>query len=85
MLGMETATMNFCMACGGNLKADMVTHRDPSARMEYKIVENVPALICQNCDEYFLSNDVVDEIEQLTGQGQPIRQVVTAFYDFSLR
>lgn len=81
----DTTTMNFCMACGGHLKADVVTHRDPSARLEYKIVENVPALICQKCGEYFLSNDVVEQISELTEQGQPIRQVVTAFYDFELR
>lgn len=82
MNNIHSETLNFCPSCGGPIKAGEVTHRTPGSDSSYNIFENVPALVCQGCGEYFLSSDVIKALEHLFETSKPVKQVVTSFFNY---
>jgi len=82
MTNIHSDTLNFCPDCGGAIEAGEVTHRAPGNEGSYNIFENVPALVCQGCGEYFLSCDVVETLQRLFEKSEPVKQVVTSFFNY---
>jgi YgiT-type zinc finger domain-containing protein len=58
-----------CARCGGSLEVKTVTHRQPWGEELYEF-ENVPALVCAQCSEVWLSAEVARLIESVI-QRQP--------------
>ncbi len=82
MTALNSETLNFCPNCGGGVTPDQVTHRAHDAQGHYHIFDHVPALVCGRCGEYFLSQPTVERLESLVQRAQPVKTVVTAFYDY---
>src|SRR5437764_357292 len=53
-----------CIRCGGALEARTITHRQPWGTELYEF-ENVPALVCVQCDDVWMSAEVAQHIEQI--------------------
>lgn len=71
--------INKCSVCKGNLKYKKINF---SQELEGKVyvVSDVPALVCPQCGEQYLSPDTVDEIQKVIEQGEkgktkPVKQI----------
>lgn len=53
-----------CGICGGSLENKTVTHRQPWLEELFEF-EDVPALVCRQCDEVWLSAEVSQTIERV--------------------
>ena len=71
-----------CPICGGTLIDDTVTHEEHDAKGKFYVFVHVPALVCDACGEYILSDEVVEKLEQITETGTPVRKVETPVFDF---
>ena len=72
-----------CPVCGGNLVPGEVTHEEEHGSGVFYIFQNVPALVCEQCEEYLLSDDVVAKLERITETAEPVKRVETPIYDFA--
>jgi YgiT-type zinc finger domain-containing protein len=65
-----------CSRCGAQLQRQTVTDAQTIEGKVY-IVEDVPAWICQQCGEQYLSAETMQAIQDQLERGQPIgtRQV----------
>lgn len=51
---------------------------------KYYSVENIPALICQKCQEPLLTAETTEKIRiKLHGHNKPLRTVTTDVYDYA--
>lgn len=71
--------MNKCSVCKGNLKKQNITYTQELGGKVY-VVSDVPALVCSQCGETYLSPDTVDRIQEVIEKGEqkklkPIQQV----------
>jgi YgiT-type zinc finger domain-containing protein len=67
--------MNYhsCYYCKGKLKAETVT-RLQNFQGRWYLVENVPALVCQQCGEQYFTADAHDlVVDLISGQHEPVR------------
>lgn len=67
-----------CSVCGAKIINKEVTYTQEFKGRIY-VVSNVPALVCSQCGEQYLSPDTVDEIQNVIEQGEkgkfkPIKQ-----------
>ncbi|MEZ4670379.1 MAG: YgiT-type zinc finger protein [Anaerolineae bacterium] len=70
-----------CMFCGGHLEEKFVT-RLQEYQGHWYIVENVPALVCEQCGEQFFSPAAHDLVVKLiTGNAEPARLETIKVYD----
>jgi YgiT-type zinc finger domain-containing protein len=60
---------NHCAQCGGTLEYRIVTHQQPWGDELYEF-ENVPALVCRQCGEVWLTAEVSQRIDAII-QSQP--------------
>jgi YgiT-type zinc finger domain-containing protein len=58
-----------CSACGAGLKQQTITYTQTIDGNVY-IVEDVPALVCLQCGEIYLSPETVDAIQEQIEHGQ---------------
>lgn len=72
-----------CLVCGGTLVHTTVTHTESHDNDQFFIYQNVPALSCEECGEYLLSNRVVEKLEEMPLTATPIRVVNTPVFDFA--
>ncbi|MFQ5853446.1 MAG: type II toxin-antitoxin system MqsA family antitoxin [Candidatus Binatia bacterium] len=72
-----------CPICGGNLKEELITHEERDESGTLYIFENVPALVCEECGDYLLTDEVVKRLDQLIQKNEPVRTVETLVYDFT--
>ena len=76
-----------CPQCGGSFEAKTITHQQPWGDELYEF-ENVPALVCAQCGEVWLSAEVAQLIELVIKrhpQPQRYHQVpVFSLTEFSL-
>lgn len=63
-----------CALCGGSVREEVVSLTYPWAEGRSRIVENVPAGVCQACHERYLRPEVVRRIEEIL-RVPPTRQV----------
>ncbi len=67
--------MKTCYFCRGELKEDRIRHVH---RWGERIIvfDHVPAEVCQQCGEVYLSPEVLKIIDQLTLEGQEPEQII---------
>jgi YgiT-type zinc finger domain-containing protein len=53
-----------CNACGGTLKKDKVNLEDFEGGKVY-LIENVPALVCEECGEVWVPEESMQEFEEM--------------------
>lgn len=72
---------NVCPNCRGKLiKKNIRFVEEINGRII--VVENLPALVCEQCDEKFFTPDVLDYIIELTrGQHDAVRTETVPIYD----
>lgn len=71
--------MNKCSVCKAQLKEKKITYTQELEGKVY-VVSEVPALVCPQCGEQYLSPDTVDEIQKVIEQGEkgkvrPVKQI----------
>lgn len=72
-----------CPICNRNLIPGTVTHEERDAVGLFYVFEHVPALVCDECGEYILTDEVVEKLENITETGTPVRKVETSVFDFA--
>jgi YgiT-type zinc finger domain-containing protein len=60
-------TPTICALCSGSLNAETITHQQSWGEQLYEF-EHVPALVCQQCGEVWLSAEVGQRIEAFIKQ-----------------
>jgi HTH-type transcriptional regulator / antitoxin MqsA len=66
-------TPTICAQCGGKLEHKTITHQQPWGGELYEF-ENVPALVCRQCGEVYLTAQVSQLIDAVIQQNpQPKR------------
>lgn len=71
--------INKCSVCKAKLEEKKITYTQELERKVY-VVSDVPALVCSQCGEQYLSPDTVDEIQNVIEKGEqkklkPIQQI----------
>lgn len=71
--------MKKCSVCKSNLKHKKITYTQELKGKIY-VVSAVPALVCDQCGESYLSPDTVDRVQSVIEQGEkkkikPIEQL----------
>ena len=71
--------MKKCSVCQSNLKQKHITYTQELEGKVY-VVSDVPALVCLQCGEQYLSPDTVDRIQGVIEKGEqkklkPIQQI----------
>jgi YgiT-type zinc finger domain-containing protein len=56
-----------CPQCGGGFESQTITHQQPWGTELYEF-ESVPALVCNQCAEVWLSAEVAQQIEAVIKQ-----------------
>ena len=72
-----------CAVCGGRLRRTTITHEQKRGARIY-LIENVPAKVCQACGEVWIAGTTLKEMDRLILEGEPVREIATPVYDFSL-
>lgn len=68
---------NLCPLCGGRLEADMATIPFILDRDTVVVIKEVPAEICSNCHEPFVSGKITDEVSALLRQLKSLHSEVS--------
>lgn len=72
-----------CLYCKGHLSEQLVTRLQESQGKWY-IIENLPALVCEQCGEVFYTPQAHDHvIELVTGKAKPVRLETVVVMDAS--
>jgi YgiT-type zinc finger domain-containing protein len=79
----KSKNQNLCATCGGKLKDTTITHEERRGSQLY-LFQNVPAQVCEACGEIWIDEAVLQEIDQLIENGQPVRQQQTPVFDLAL-
>lgn len=71
--------INRCSVCKGNLIYKKITYTQELEGKVY-VVNDVPALVCSQCGEQYLSPETVDRIQKVIEKGEqkklkPIQQI----------
>lgn len=71
--------MKKCSVCKAKLEGKKITYTQELEGKVY-VVSDVPALVCTQCGEQYLSPDTVDEIQNVIEKGEqkklkPIQQI----------
>jgi YgiT-type zinc finger domain-containing protein len=73
-----------CSVCGATLKVQTITYTQTLGQNLF-VVEDVPAQVCPQCGETYLSPDTADALQEI-GQraaGKPTRTVEVPVYQFT--
>lgn len=73
-------TNKTCRSCKGALKPQLVT-RFENVNGRWLIIENVPALVCDQCGERYYTPDAHDLVVRIIHEGQPVRTETINVYD----
>jgi len=71
--------MKKCSVCEAQLKQRNITYTQELGGKVY-VVSDVPALVCSQCGEQYLSPDTVDKVQEVIEKGEqkklkPIQQI----------
>lgn len=70
-----------CRFCGGHLEPQLVTRLE-EADGRWKLIENVPALVCQQCGERYFTPQAHDRVVMLlSGEEKPVRTTEVEVFD----
>ena len=85
-LDAKIRTMNepsICAQCGGSLEPKTITHQQPRGAELFEF-ENVPALVCRQCGEEWLTSKVTQTIDAIIEQNpKPKRYHQVPVFSFS--
>lgn len=65
---MTDATAARCSVCRGNVRPESITYTQEMEGLVY-IIRDVPADVCSQCGERYLTPDTVDAIQELIEHG----------------
>ena len=68
---------SLCPLCGGHLEADVATIPLILDRDTVVVIKSVPAEICTNCHEPFVSGKITDEVSALLQQLKSLHSEVS--------
>ena len=72
-----------CYFCGGNIETRRVTAENWWGET-LALVENVPALVCRNCGEYYFEAETCKKLDHLRATPPPaLKTVQVPVYTFS--
>lgn len=76
---------NVCPVCGGN-KFESETSFTVDYKTGVVVVRNVPATVCSQCGEEWLSNEVTEKLEKIVNEAkkQKLEIYIKKFKDYSL-
>jgi YgiT-type zinc finger domain-containing protein len=66
-----------CPLCGGHLQADVATIPFILDRDTVVVIKGVPAEVCNNCHEPFVSGKIADHVSALLQQLKSLRSEVS--------
>ncbi len=71
--------MKKCSVCKGSLEQKKITYTQELEGKAY-VVSDVPALVCSQCGEQYLTPDTVDRVQEVIEKGEqkklkPIQQI----------
>lgn len=66
---MNKKLSNRCSVCGAQVKHQKITYTQEMGRKVY-VVSDVPAQVCSQCGEQYLTPDTVDAIQDVVEQGE---------------
>jgi HTH-type transcriptional regulator / antitoxin MqsA len=70
-----------CRFCGGHLESQLVTRLE-EADGRWMLIENVPALVCQQCGERYFTPQAHDRVVMLlSGEEKPVRTTEVEVFD----
>ena len=75
-------TNEFCFLCGGLLEQKPVTKIQTNKGELIGVIENVPALVCNQCGEKYFDGPLLEKIEQLFNKQQPNRNLSIPAFEF---
>ena len=78
----KSKNQNLCAVCNGHLRDTTITHEERRGNQLY-LFQNVPAQVCDACGEIWIEETVLQEIEQLIENGEPVRQISTPVFDLA--
>lgn len=73
--------MKKCSLCGTKIKTETITYTQEIAGKVY-LVEDVPAQVCQQCGETYLSPDTVDAIQDTITKGKAKETISVPVYHY---
>ena len=79
----KSKNQNLCAVCAGKLKSTTITHEERRGDQLY-LFQNVPAQVCEACGEIWVDELVLQEIDRLIENGQPVRKQETPVFDLAL-
>ena len=64
---MSMTESSLCARCGGSLERKTITHQQPWGEELYEF-ESVPALVCRQCGEVYLTAEVGQLIDRIIAE-----------------
>lgn len=71
-----------CAVCGGRLRPTSITHEE-RRRSRLYLFQHVPAQVCTVCEEVWIDEAILREVDRLLREGEPVRKLETPVYDFA--
>ena len=68
--------MKNCYQCKGNVE-ERITTLEQRWKGKLFIIEDVPAEVCTQCGEIYLSAPVLEKIDSLLEAGEPVEREIT--------
>ena len=68
---------SICPLCGGRLQVDVATIPFILSNNTVVVIKGVPAEVCRNCHEPFVSGQVTDQVSTLLHQLKSLRSEVS--------
>ena len=72
---------NHCSICGGKVEKKIITYTQTIGN-EIFVVTDVPAEVCVQCGEVYLSSDTVDALEKAAKSKKATRTLQVPVYPF---
>lgn len=72
-----------CAVWGRELRATTIPHEERRGT-DLSLFQNVPAQVCTACRKVWIEEAVLQVIDRLIREGEPIQKVETPVYDFAV-
>jgi len=77
-----TEKQTSCSVCGATLEKKTITYTQPIGDTVY-LVTGVPAEVCTQCGEEYLTPETVDALQEITHTGKVAKTLEVPVYPFS--
>ncbi len=79
----EQDAVKQCAICSGSLDPARVSHEELRDKRLY-VFSNVPAEVCLQCGEIWISERTLAEIDRLVREGRPSQMIETPVFDLGM-